>query len=205
MMALCYSTNIKLRSKYWQKLTGQMLFSISGRKPFSAPHTVSAVRASQHKVVETVFVCYLSTERCWFVFESCQPSFLRVCVFLCRSLDWDRQHWHTQTKLCCTKKSNRITRARALLEWMSVSSPPPPLLQDSHPPLHSLSFTFPLFLPRSASPVSFSHLSFDMEISHQPEPEASWLFLKMYLLKAAQFLIKCSHYVYKRQTLSLGK
>lgn len=43
-----------------------------------------------------------------------------------------------------------------------------------------------------------------MEISHQPQPKASRLVLKMYLLKATQFLIKCSHGAYERQILWLG-
>lgn len=187
---------------------------ISGRKPFSARRAAPAVSASQHKVVETVFVWYREEKRCWFVFESFQPS-LCVCVFfLCRSLDWDRQRTDTHRLNCAAqekKESDRITRARALLEWMPVSSPPSPLLlpppPHRRPPSpHSLSFTFPLLLPLPLPSLSpLSHLSFDMEISHQPQPEASWLFLKMYLLKAAQFLIKCSHCVYERQTLSLGK
>lgn len=57
-MVLCFSNNIKQRSKYWQKLTGQMLCSISGKKTFSAPHSFSAVSTSQHKVVETGLVWY---------------------------------------------------------------------------------------------------------------------------------------------------
>lgn len=69
--------------------------------------------------------------------------------------------------------------------------------------LHSLSFAVHFFPPAISLPATspVSHLSFDMEISHQPQPKARWLVPKIYLLKAAQFLIKCSRWADKRWVL----
>lgn len=65
-----------------------------------------------------------------------------------------------------------------------------------------LSPSWSLFLSvLSACHFCVSHLSFDMEIAHQPQPKARWLVPKMYLLKAAQFLIKCSCWADKRRVL----
>lgn len=78
-MVLCVSNNIKQGSKYWQKLTGQMLFSISGRKPFSAPHSVSVVSASQHKVVRTCVLCGIEERKV--LADSSLSNLHRVCFF----------------------------------------------------------------------------------------------------------------------------
>lgn len=80
------------------------------------------------------------------------------------------------------------------------------LLIAAPPRLHPFSpFSLlhgPFFLsPLSACHFCVSHLSFDMEISHQPQPKARRLVPKMYLLKAAHFLIKCSRWVDKRRVL----
>lgn len=88
------------------------------------------------------------------------------------------------------------TRATTLSERMSPRLPVF-ILSSPFSLLHG-----PFFLsPPSACHFSVSHLSFDMEISHQPQPKASWLVPKMYLLKAAQFLIKCSRWVDRRGVL----
>lgn len=174
-----------------------------GEKPFFCSiHCFCGQHRSTWGCRDSICVV-VSRERCWFVFESFQPS-LRV-FFLNTGVWIETDSADTRRLNCAAQKRDSITRARTLLEWMSVSSPPMSSSSIATSSPHSLSFALPLFLPPSAFSVSLSHLSFDMEISHQPQPEASWLFLKMYLLKAAQFLIKCSHCVYKRQTLSLGK
>lgn len=81
-MVLCFSNNIKQGSKYWQELTGQMLGSIGGRKPLSAPRAASAVSAGQHKVVETVDGVEKGVGS-----RSSLSNLPSVCVFLRGSLD----------------------------------------------------------------------------------------------------------------------
>lgn len=83
-MVLCLSNNIKQGSKYCQKLTGQMLCSVSeGGGHFYGP----AVSTSQHKVVGRQHCVVLRRERCRFVFESFRPSFCVCVFFFTQSLD----------------------------------------------------------------------------------------------------------------------
>lgn len=124
-----------------------------------------------------------------------------LCVFMMPALRWRQtlRRSDAPTKLRRQREKWK-TRATTLSARLSFSPSRLPVFILS-PPFSLL--RGPFFPPShlSACHFSVSHLSFDMEMSHQPQPKARWLVPKIYLLKVAQFLIKCSRWADKRWVL----
>lgn len=172
MMVLCFGINIKQGSKYWHSLAGQTLRTIKGRKPSPVPLGVPAVRW------EAIFVAYLI----WVKVRVC--VLFPTCVCLCKagSLDWDRQRWHTQTKLCCTKERHNNRGWRSF--WSRClfhQHPSPPPTSATSLCLSSLVPSPELWYGNLSTERAWGQLTVSKDvfaqrrsISHQMLPQRAW-------------------------------